>query len=266
MSTPCVHFAALPCVAGKKSQQWVLSDSSFQPGGGADASAPMTIRWASSNGTNQSCWEAQNCGWGGGVAVTKGSGGGFAPPPTQCDALPPAGWQPENASAHHSGCAGTFPQAWILHGNGTIGLAMRPGSCLQMASVNGNPIQTVQIGKCSTWKPKPPRPSPSPPGPHPPLPPGPHPHPPPHPPPPPPAPAPPPSKDCVFLADTDYHGGGMGGALVSNSSETCCAQWLVQSQWLCLCLHHTISLCVYLTRRIALPAATRKQAASSVSG
>jgi hypothetical protein len=104
MADTCVHFAVLPCVPGKPSQRWVLSEPAFKPGS-AD-SGPMTIRSAISNGTNQSCWEAANCGWGGTVEVTAQDGETV---PTVCEALPPAGWH-ANASARGS-CVDTFPQA-----------------------------------------------------------------------------------------------------------------------------------------------------------
>ena len=165
----------------------------------------MTIRSAASNSTSQACWSVSNCGWGGSVTVT----GEDTNQPAACLPLPPPGWQP-NASARHGCGADAYPQAFVLHQNGTIGLAMRAGVCLEV-----DDRAALGVAECNNWHPPPPSPSP----PHP------HPHPtPPGPPPPPPPPAPPPSKDCIFQANTDYHDGGMGGTLVSNSTEMCCAQ------------------------------------------
>jgi hypothetical protein len=200
----CTRFGALPCVPGKRSQAWMLS-----PGHTAgDDSRPTSLRSATSVPANESCWTVDNCGWGGPVEVIVQ---GTQPTPTVCKALPPSGWLP-NASAHGS-CMGSFPQAFLLRKNGTIGLAMRPNSCLQVGGMHlGNDDQRVYLTDCDNW-PAPPPPSP----PSPPPPPSPF---------PPPGPAPPPSKNCVFIANTDYKNGGMGGAVPSNSTEQCCAECL----------------------------------------
>jgi hypothetical protein len=199
----CVHFAALPCNTSKPSQRWILSDQMYRPG---QDSQPTTIRSVSVKQTNASCWTTNNCGWGGAIAVF---GEGSSPKAEACQPLPPAGWQP-NASAH-GGCDDTYPQAFILHANGTISLAMRPSACAQISIDPPEQMASVQVAQCSNWKP-----TPAPAPPHPPSPP--------HPPPPPAPPAPPPSKNCVFRKDTDYNGGGMGSALTSASPEVCCAQ------------------------------------------
>ena len=222
MADLCVRFAALPCVEGKLSQRWALSDGVKPPpsGGGSsdDGWHPTTIRSALSNGTNHSCWVVDNCGWGGKVEVTVQA----QAQPSTCLPLPPAGYHVPNASAHGS-CDGAYPQAFLLHANGTIGLAMRPDSCLEIDDTGGGSSMmapSVQLGHCNNFPPPgpppPPPPTPSPPGP---------PHPPsPSPPGPPTPPAPPPSKDCVFVGNTDYKNGEMGGAVPSDSPEQCCAQ------------------------------------------
>ena len=200
----CMRFGALPCVPGKLSQRWMLS-----PGYTAgDDSRPTTLRPANSVASNESCWTVDNCGWGGPVEILVQ---GEQPQPTVCAALPPPGWAP-NASSHGS-CTGSFPQAFLLRNNGTVGLAMRPNSCLQLGSGGGdNDKQHVFLVDCDNWSP-PPAPTPNPPGPPPPPSPA-----------PPPGPPPPPSKDCVFIANMDYKSGDMGGAVSSNSTEQCCAQ------------------------------------------
>ena len=198
MADLCVRFAALPCVEGKLSQHWVLSDG-VAPGDGDKGWHPTTIRSALSSDGNHSCWAVDNCGWGGKIEVTVQA----QAQPSTCLPLPPAGYVP-NASAHGS-CDGAFPQAFVLHANGTISLAMRPDSCLQIDDT-GMMTPSVQLAQCNNVSPSPPPgPPPSPPGP--PLP-----------------PAPPPSKNCVFVSNTDYKSGGMGGAVPSDSPEQCCAQ------------------------------------------